>query len=49
MIVEEGSHKFRDGTMIEAGKVVIGSEWANVKFDSEFKKAPVVFSQITTQ
>jgi len=48
MIVEEGTHRLNDGTWIEAGKVVSGSEWVNVKFDAEFKKAPIVISQITT-
>jgi hypothetical protein len=32
MIVEEGVHQLKDGTWVEAGKIVGGSEWNNVKF-----------------
>jgi hypothetical protein len=44
MIVEEGEHQLNDGTWIEAGKAVVGSEWVDVKFDADFTKKPVVFS-----
>lgn len=44
MVVEEGTHQLKDQTFIEAGRVVAGSNWSNVKFNADFKKAPVVFS-----
>jgi hypothetical protein len=49
MIVEEGVHQLNDGTFIEAGKTMVYNRWAKVEFDAEFKRAPNVFSQITSQ
>jgi hypothetical protein len=49
MIVEAGSWKLPDGTWFEAGRTAGTSKWRTVKFAHKFKKAPVVFSQITTQ
>jgi hypothetical protein len=49
MIVEEGVHQLSDGTFIEAGKVMVYNKWLKVDFEAEFKRAPNVFSQITSQ
>jgi hypothetical protein len=48
MVVEEGSHQLYDGTQIEAGKTNVRSAKV-VRYKSKFDKAPIVFSQITTQ
>jgi hypothetical protein len=49
MIVEEGVHTLYDGTVIEAGTKNVKRQSKIVKFSADFDKAPVVFSQITTQ
>jgi hypothetical protein len=49
MIVEEGTHKLLDRTMIQAGKTKAAGRWTSVKFDADFRQSPAVFAQITTQ
>jgi len=49
MIVEEGTHKLLDGTMIQAGRTKVAGRWTSVKFDADFRQSPAVFAQITTQ
>jgi hypothetical protein len=49
MIVEDGVHQLSDGTFIEAGKTMVNKKWVKVQFDADFKRAPNVFTQITTQ
>jgi hypothetical protein len=49
MVVEEGTHKLKDGTMIQAGKTKAAGRWTRVKLDSGFRQKPAVFTQITTQ
>jgi hypothetical protein len=48
MIVEDGVHQLSDGTFIEAGKTMVNKKWVKVQFDADFKRAPNVFTQITT-
>jgi hypothetical protein len=48
MVVEEGEHQLYDGTWIMAGsKPVRGG--SVVRFSKKFAKAPIVFTQLTTQ
>jgi hypothetical protein len=49
IIVEEGVHNLQDGTVIQAGKTIVGASRKSVKFDKKFTKRPVVLTQITTQ
>jgi len=49
MIVEDGVHQLSDGTFVEAGKVMVYKKWLKVDFEADFKRAPNVFTQITSQ
>jgi hypothetical protein len=51
MVVESGAHKLPDGSWVVAGAGTknVKRQSKIVKFAADFDKAPVVFSQITTQ
>jgi len=50
MIVEEGYHQLYDGTKIAAGSAIFSSNYKSIKYQRKFfSKAPVVFTQITTE
>jgi hypothetical protein len=49
MIVEDGVHQLSDGTFVEAGKTIVKNKWVKIDFEAEFKRAPNVFTQITSQ
>jgi hypothetical protein len=49
MIVEEGIHTLKDGTVVEAGTTAANGKYTRVNYRSKFKNAPVVLAQIMTQ
>jgi hypothetical protein len=49
MIVEQGVHTLKDGTIVEAGLTAADGKYNKVNYKAKFKSAPVVLTQISTQ
>ncbi len=49
MVVEQGVHTLKDGSIIEASLTTSTAEFTKVSFTGTFEDAPVVVSQLTTQ
>jgi hypothetical protein len=48
MIVEEGIHTLKDGTVVEAGTTVANGKYSRVNYKGKYRNAPVVLTQIST-
>jgi hypothetical protein len=49
MIVEQGVHTLKDGTVVEAGYTTANGKYTKVNYRGKFKNAPVVLTQISTK
>jgi hypothetical protein len=49
MIVEQGIHTLKDGTVVEAAYTNAGAKYNKVNFRGKYRSAPVVLTQISTQ
>ncbi|MDH5325610.1 MAG: tyrosinase family protein [Gammaproteobacteria bacterium] len=49
LVLESGSHRMRNGTLLEAGTTSTNHNWKTVNFNSMFTTAPTVLSQCMTR